>query len=56
MNKDKIKDIIAIIVFILIIVLAVLFYPMFVSVDKDGQTHCKSLIGKEVNCKEKNYP
>ena len=56
MNKDRIKDIIATIVFILIIVLAVLFYPMFVSVDKDGQTHCKNLLGREINCREKNNP
>lgn len=48
--KDKIKKIFEIIITILIIAFAILWYPWFVSENEYGETVCKNIFGKVSKC------
>ena len=50
--KDKIKKIVSVVVTVLIVILAILIYPWFVSVE-DGETICRNILGKETICMER---
>lgn len=49
--KDKIKNIIEIIIVVALIILSVLSYPFKVSVNKYDETICSNAFGKVVNCR-----
>ena len=48
--KNKIKIIFEIIITILIIAFAILWYPWFVSENEYGETVCKNIFGKVSKC------
>lgn len=48
--KEKAKKIFEIVITILIIVFAILWYPWFVSVE-DGKTTCRNIFGKTMICR-----
>ena len=48
--KDKIKNTIEIIIVAVLVIIALLSYPLKVSV-KNGETVCSNLFGKVVKCR-----
>lgn len=49
--KDKIKNVIEIVIVAALIILSILSYPFKVKVNKDGETVCSNAFGKIVNCR-----
>lgn len=48
--KEKIKDVLGTIIFIVIVIFIILWYPWFASV-KDGKTTCHNIFGVTMNCR-----
>lgn len=48
--KEKAKKIFEIVITILIIVFAILWYPWFTSVNEHGETVCTNIFGKVSRC------
>lgn len=48
--KKVIEKIAGILVVLAIVIYFIAFYPLKVSVNKDGETECESLIGIKVGC------
>lgn len=48
--KGKIKNIIGIILIMGIIIISIMSYPWFVSVNEYGETTCSNLFGKVTKC------
>ena len=52
MKKDeKSGKIVTILIVVCIIAYLLLFYPLIVKVDKNGETTCESLLGLTVGCR-----
>lgn len=49
--KDKIKNIIGIVLIVAIIIIAILSYPYKVSVNEYGETVCSNFFGRVSDCK-----
>lgn len=47
---EKAKEIFGTILTLIILLLAFLFYPWIISVDKNGKTTCSNILGLKMKC------